>query len=81
MNVADGSPSTMTAYFHGLADATGNTRLPEADREFLSAEWSVGLQSYMSESRKIDNTRMRELLGGSLRYPDLALGLAACLEE
>ena len=77
INVADGAPSTMTTYFHALADALGVQRLPEADRETLSAEWSVGLRSYMSESRKIDNTRMRELLGGSLRHPDLIVGLAA----
>ena len=81
INVADGSPSTMTAYFHALADAAEVARLPEADRETLSAQWSVGLRSYMSESRKIDNTRMLELLGGSLRYPDLAAGLAACVDE
>ena len=81
LNVADGSPSTMTAYFHALADAAGVNRLPEADRETLSAQWSVGLRSYMSESRKIDNARMRALLGGGLRYPDLAAGLAACVEE
>lgn len=81
INVADGSPSTMTAYFHALADTAGVPRLPEADREILSAQWSVGLRSYMSESRKIDNTRMHALLGGGLRYPDLAGGLAACVKE
>lgn len=81
VNVADGSPSTMTAYFHALADAVKVSRLPEADRETLSAQWSVGLRSYMDESRKIDNTRMRALLGGGLRYPDLAVGLAACIDE
>lgn len=79
INVADGTPSTMTAYFHALADVTGVERLPEASREVLSADWSAGLRSYMDESRKIDNSRMRELLGGSLRYPDLKLGLRASL--
>lgn len=81
LNVADGSPSTMTAYFHALADALAVPRLPEAEREQLAAQWSAGLRSYMSESRRIDNTRMRTLLGGALRYPDLSLGLAACVRE
>jgi hypothetical protein len=35
------------------------------------------LFSYNSESRRIDNRRMREELGVELRYPTLAAGLAA----
>lgn len=81
INVADGNPSSMTQYFHCLADAAGLPRLPEASREQLQAQWSEGLRSYMDESRRIDNSHMRELLGASLRYPDLATGLAACFDE
>lgn len=81
LNVADGTPSSMTAYFHALADAVGVARLPEADREALAQRWSAGLRSYMEESRRIDNGAMRALLGGRLRYPALGPGLAACLAE
>lgn len=80
VNVSDGTPSTMTAYFHALADALGVARLPELCREQLEAQWTEGLSHYMVESRRIDNSRMRELLGGSLRYPCLVVGLAACLK-
>jgi len=81
VNVADGSPSSMTAYFHALADALGVPRLQEASREELASQWSEGLRSYMTESRRVDNTRMRELLGGVLQYPDLQIGLAAAIAE
>ncbi|MGB0865498.1 MAG: NAD-dependent epimerase/dehydratase family protein [Granulosicoccaceae bacterium] len=81
INVADGAPSTMTAYFHELADAVGVARLPEADRESLAVQWSQGLRSYMSESRRVDNARMKKLLGGGLRYPNLAAGLAASVAK
>jgi len=79
VNVADGSPSTMTEYFHTLADVTGLPRLVEAGRQELEQHWSHGLRSYMSESRRVDNQRMRELLGGELRYPELQHGLESCL--
>lgn len=81
VNVADGSPSTMTAYFHALADALGVSRLAVASREQLEAEWSEGLRSYMSESRRIDNSLMKKILERPLRYPQLAAGLAASVAE
>jgi nucleoside-diphosphate-sugar epimerase len=39
----------------------------------------AGMLSYLAESKRIDNRRMREELGVSPRYPTLAEGLAACL--
>jgi hypothetical protein len=39
------------------------------------------LLSYFSESRRLDNRRMRERLGVNLLYPDLVSGLAACKKE
>lgn len=43
------------------------------------AQIDEGMLSYLAESKRIDNRRMREELGVSLRYPTLAEGLAACL--
>jgi hypothetical protein len=37
--------------------------------------------SYLSESRRLDVRRMKEELGVTLRYPDLAAGLRSCLGE
>jgi nucleoside-diphosphate-sugar epimerase len=77
-NVSDGHPTSMTEYFLRVADLLGLPRPPiiamEEARERLSAE----MLSYLRESRRIDNTRMREELGVELLYPDLEAGLAAC---
>ena len=40
---------------------------------------SEGMLSYLSESKRISNRRMREELGVEPKYPDLDSGLAACL--
>ena len=39
----------------------------------------AGMLSYLGESKRIDNRRMREELGVTPRYPTLAEGLPACL--
>ncbi len=80
-NVCDGQPSTMTEYFFGVADALGLPRPPEIDREQAREIMSMDMLSYLDESRRMDNRRMCEELGITLRYPDLASGLAACLDE
>lgn len=80
VNVADGSPSTMTEYFHVLADTAGIGRLPERSWQQLESHWSAGMRNYMTESRRIDNSVMRNLLGRDLRYPTLTSGIAASIE-
>ena len=37
--------------------------------------------SYVTESRRLDNRKMREKLGVELLYPTLAAGLAACRRQ
>jgi hypothetical protein len=34
--------------------------------------------SYLAESKRLDNRRLREELGVRLQYPDLPAGLEAC---
>ncbi len=76
-NATDGHPSTMTDYFNRVADALGLPRPPVVGRAEAGATLSPGIQSYLSESKRIDNRRLREQLGVTLKYPDLAHGLAA----
>lgn len=76
-NVCDGQPSTMTEYFFGVADALGLPRPPEIDWAEARKAMSMEMLSYLDESRRMDNRRMCEELGITLRYPDLASGLAA----
>lgn len=43
----------------------------------MAAILNAPMMRYLGESRRIDNTRGLNTLGWSLRYPDLASGLAA----
>jgi nucleoside-diphosphate-sugar epimerase len=78
-NISDGHPGTMTDYFNRVADVAGLPRPPQVDRETALRVLKPGMLSYLTESKRIDNTRMREELGVELRYPDLEAGLAASL--
>ena len=77
-NVSDGHPSTMTDYFHRVADAAGLPRPEEIPLAEAPGKVSPGMLSYLAESRRLDNRRMLAELGVTLRYPELAAGLADC---
>lgn len=80
-NVADGSPSNMSDYFFRVADALGLPRPPTLDRAQAERVLSAGMLSYLGESKRIGNARLREELGIALRYPDLESGLAQATGE
>jgi nucleoside-diphosphate-sugar epimerase len=80
-NVSDGRPSTMTDYFNRVADAAGLPRPPQISLTAADSRLSEGMRSYLAESKRLDNRRMREELGVEPLYPDLATGLAACLRD
>lgn len=79
-NISDGHPTTMTDYFNRVADALGLPRPPQIDPAAAEGQLSDGMRSYLAESKRLDNRRMREELGVEPDYPDLATGLAACVE-
>jgi nucleoside-diphosphate-sugar epimerase len=81
INICDGDTSTMTDYFNAVADAFALPRPPQVTLAEAKICMPPLLFSYFSESRRLDNRRMRERLGGKLLYPDLASGLAACQKE
>ncbi|MFA5516633.1 MAG: SDR family oxidoreductase [Desulfuromonadales bacterium] len=74
-NVSDGHPGTMTEYFNAVADAFGLPRPPQIGMAEARQAMTPLMISYLSESRRLDNRRMREKLGVQLRYPTLAEGL------
>jgi len=80
-NISDGHPSTMTDYFNRVADALNLQRPPQISFAQAQTELSSGMQSYLAESKRLDNRRMREELAVIPRYPDLASGLAACVSD
>lgn len=79
-NISDGHPTTMTDYFNRVADLYGLPRPPAVSLDEARRALSSELLSFLEESRRLDNRRMREELGVEPRYPDLARGLPACLE-
>ena len=76
-NVSDGNPSTMTDYFNAVADYLNLPRPPQISLAEAQKVLSPGILSYLNESRRMDNRRMLNELGVTLRYPNLEAGLAA----
>jgi len=77
-NISDGHPSTMTDYFNQVADYLSLVRPPVITRAQAGEQLSAGMLSYLAESKRIDNSLMREHLGVEPMYPDLVTGLQAC---
>jgi nucleoside-diphosphate-sugar epimerase len=75
-NAVDDTDLTMGAYFDAVADAFGLPRPPRLPRAELQRQVSPMLLSFMSESRRLCNTRIKAELGMVLRYPDVAAFLA-----
>ncbi len=80
-NVCDGEHGTMTDYFNAVADAQGLPRPPQISLAEARKVLSPGMLSYLNESRRMDNRRMREELGVTLLYPSLEQGLKACAAD
>ncbi len=80
-NISDGHPTTMTDYFNRVADALGLERPPQVTLAQARASLGEGMLSYLAESKRLDNRRMRLELGVEPIYPDLVQGLAACMMQ
>jgi nucleoside-diphosphate-sugar epimerase len=80
-NVSDGHPTTMTDFFYRVSDALGIPRPPAITLEQARRQLGEGMLSYLAESKRIDNRRLREELGVALMYPDLASGLPSCFDR
>jgi nucleoside-diphosphate-sugar epimerase len=80
-NVSDGNPTTMTDYFNRLADLLKLARPPQISMDRAREVMGAEILSYLTESRRLRNTRMRVELGVTPRYPTLAAGLAACIDQ
>jgi len=74
-NVNDDTRLKMGDYFDFAADLYGLPRPPRVSRDGAKEKLPVMLLSFMGESRRMDNTRMKKELGLRLRYPTVAEGL------
>ncbi len=74
-NVCDDTTLKMGAYFDLAADLYGLDRPPRISREDASFGLSPMQLSFMRESRRLDNTRMKRELRLKLRFPNVRSGL------
>lgn len=76
-NAVDDSEHTMGDYFDLIADTLHLPRAPRVSRAEAQVRLTPPMLSFMSESRRLLNTRIKRELGVRLRHPDIAAGLAA----
>lgn len=76
-NAADDQPQRMGDYFDLVADGFGLPRPPRIPREEARRVMSTALYSFMNESRRLANTRIKRELRVALRYPSVHEGIAA----
>ena len=75
-NVADDSELRMADWMDLVAARHGLPRPPRLARAEIERSAPPQRSSFMSESRRLDNTRMKRVLGLRLRYPTVYEGLA-----
>ncbi|MDR3100710.1 MAG: NAD-dependent epimerase/dehydratase family protein [Paraburkholderia sp.] len=71
IHASDDSELKMGDYFDRVADAFGLARPPRVERAQAERELDPTLLSFMRESRRLANTRLKHELRVRLRYPDV----------
>lgn len=74
-HASDDTQLKMGDYFDLAADLYGMARPPRISRELAKAELPASLLSFMSESRRLSNQRLKQELKLKLRYPTVTEGL------
>jgi nucleoside-diphosphate-sugar epimerase len=74
-NVNDDTCLKMGDYFDLAAELYGLPRPPRVSRQDAQAQLPMMLLSFMGESRRMDNTRLKKELRLRLRYPTVVQGL------
>lgn len=80
-NAADDSALKMGEYFDLVADRCGLPRAPRLPRAEVEQRLSPAMLSFMGESRRLANRRIKRELGVRLAYPDVAVALDAMERE
>jgi nucleoside-diphosphate-sugar epimerase len=76
-NAVDDAPVMMGEYFDLVADRFGLPRPPRIAREEARRVLPPQLYSFMNESRRLVNRRIKRELRVALRYPSVRDGVAA----
>jgi len=80
-NISDDSDLPMGDWFDMLADAFALARPPRVTWAEAQTRLSPQLLSFMGESRRLTNERMKRELKLRLRYPTVGAGIAAALQQ
>jgi nucleoside-diphosphate-sugar epimerase len=80
-NVCDDTTLRMGDYYDQAADLYGLPRPPRVARAQAQALLPAMTYSFMQESRRLDNTRLKRELRFKLRYPAVLEGLRAGLRQ
>jgi nucleoside-diphosphate-sugar epimerase len=75
-NASDDSKLKMGEWFDLVADSAGLPRAPRIARSEAAGHLPPELLSFMNESRRLDNSRLKGTLGVRLKYPTVREGLA-----
>ena len=75
VHASDDSELKMGDYFDAVADLHGLPRPPRVSRSEAAAVLTPSQLSFMSESRRLDNIRLKRELGVRLQYPTVHEGL------
>ena len=79
-NASDDGPMKMGDFFDLVADRAGLARPPRISREEAARLLPLELLSFMSESRRLSNRRMKAELGVRLRYSTVQDGVSGIKE-
>ena len=71
VHASDDSDLRMGDYFDLVADAFGLPRAPRVSREQAETQLEPMMLSFMRESRRLQNTRLRDEMRYALRYPSI----------
>jgi len=74
-NASDDSQLKMGDWFDLVANRAGLPRPPRISKSEAAERVPSALLSFMNESRRLDNTRLKRELGARLRYPTVREGL------
>jgi len=80
-NVTDGDPATTTEFLQRTAALAGLPSPPLVAFADAAGQISPGMLAFLRESRRVDNRRMREVLGVEPRYAPARRRIAASLAE
>ena len=79
-NVSDGDQRSTTWFAREVARQCGLEPPPEITRQQAIEEFSATRMSFLAESRRVDSTKMREILGVTPRYDSAEEGIRDSLK-